>query len=143
MPSNFVFGLIWKNSPVRPHTLRTKPKSSGSYPFLPKLLKYLYYIIINYSGSIRELKSSKLTFSENLPRKFSETLRKDPGPSDSIRKYLNIIVLTYLAYTCYHTRLSSDIQKVGFYRKLANSIGSIQYIRISPGFCQIHTFNIY
>ena len=93
MPSDSVSGLILKNSPVRPHTLRMNPKSSESFPFLPKLLKYLYYIIISYSEAIRELKSSKLAFSENLPRRLSETRRKDFGSSELIRNYQNNIVL--------------------------------------------------
>ena len=93
MSSDPVSGPIWKNSPVRPHTLRTNPKSSGSYPFRPKLLKYLYYIIINYFEAIRELKSSKLAFSENLPGRLSETRRKDFESSELIRNYQNNIVL--------------------------------------------------
>ena len=60
-----------KNSPVGPNTLRTNPKFSESFPFLPKLFIYLYYIIMNYSELIQELKFSKHVFSENLSRKFS------------------------------------------------------------------------
>ena len=81
-----------KNSPIGPNTLRTNPKSSGSFSFLPKLLKYLYYIIISYSEAIRELKSSKLEFSENLPRMLSETRRKDFESSELIWNYQNNIV---------------------------------------------------
>ena len=66
MPSDSVSGPILKNYSVGPNTLRTNPKFFGSFPFLPKLLKYLYYIIISYSEVIRELKSSKLTFSDLL-----------------------------------------------------------------------------
>ena len=88
MLSDSVSDPILKNFPVGLSTLRTNPEFSGSFPFLPKLSKYLYYIIINYSDSIRELKFSKHVFSENLLMKFSETLRKDPGPSDFIRKIL-------------------------------------------------------
>ena len=143
MPSDSVSSLIWKNSPVRPHTLRTNPKSSGSYPFLPKLLKYLYYIIINYSGLIRELKSSKLAFSENLPGRLSETRRRDFGSSELIRKCQNNVISSLLTHIYRSARLNMDLQKVAFYRKLTYSTGSIQFIPISPGFYQIHIFNIY
>ena len=125
MPSNSVSGLIWKNSPVRPYTLRTNPKSSGSYPFLPKLLKYLYYIIINYSGSIRGLKSSKLAFSENLPRRLSGTRRKDFGSSELIRNYQNNLVSSLLTHIYRSARLNMDLQKVAFYRNDAYLTGSI------------------
>ena len=125
MPSDSVFGLNWKNSPVRPHTLRTKLKSSGSYPFLPKLLKYLYYIIINYSGSIRELKSSKLAFSENLPGRLSGTRRKDFGSSELIRNCQNNIISSLLTNIYRSARLNMDLQKVAFYRNVAFLTGSI------------------
>ena len=92
MPSDSVSGPILKNFPVGPNTLQTNPKFFGSFPFLPKLLKYLYYIIISYSEAIRELKSSKLVFSENLPRRLSETRRKDFESSELIRNYQNNIV---------------------------------------------------
>ena len=92
MPSDSVSGQILKNFPISPNILRTNPKFFGSFPFLPKLLKYLYYIIISYSEVIRELKSSKLVFSENLPRRLSETRRKDFESSELIRNYQNNIV---------------------------------------------------
>ena len=125
MPSDFVSGLIWKNPPVRPHTLRTSPKSSGSYPFLPKLFKYLYYIILNCSGSIRELKSSKLVFSENLPRRLSGTRRKDFGSSKLIRNYQKNLILSLLTHIYRSARLNMDLRKVAFYRKLIYFSGSI------------------
>ena len=92
MPLDSVSGPIMKYSPVGPNTLRTNPKFSGSFSFLPKLPKYLNYIIINYSGSIRELKFSKHAFSKNLPRKFFETLRKDLKSSELLQNYQNIII---------------------------------------------------
>ena len=125
MPSNSVSGLIWKNSSVRPHTLRTNPKSSGSYPFLPKLLKSLYYIILNYSEAIRELKSSKLTFSENLPRRLSETRRKDFGSSELIRNCQNNIISLLLTHIYRSARLNMDLRKVAFYRNVVFLTGSI------------------
>ena len=125
MPSDSVSGLIWKNSLVRPHTLRTNPKSSGSYPFLPKLLKYLYYIIINYSEAILELKSSKLAFSENLPRRLSETWRKDFGSSELIRNYQSNIISSLLTHIYRSARLNMDLRKVAFYRKLKQFTGLI------------------
>ena len=81
--------------------MRTNPKSSGSYPIFLKLLKYLYYIILNYSGAIRELKSSKLAFSENLPRRLSGTRRKElrilrTYPELSKQHYI-IIINSYLS----------------------------------------------
>ena len=125
MPSDSVSGLILKNFPVGPNTLRMNPKFSGSSPFHPKLLKYLYYIIINYSGSIRELKSSKLAFSENLPRRLSETRRKDFGSSELIRKCQNNIISSLLTHIYRFARLNMDLQKVAFYRKLIYFSGSI------------------
>ena len=125
MPSDSVSGLILKNSPVRPHTMRTNPKSSGSFPFLPKLLKYLYYIIINYSKAIRELKSSKLVFSENLPRRLSGTRRKDFGSSELIRNYQKNLILSLLTHIYRSARLNIDLRKVAFYRKLIYFSGSI------------------
>ena len=125
MPLDSVSGLIWKNSPVRPHTLRTNPKSSGSYPLFLKLLKYLNYIILNCSGSIRELKSSKLAFSENLPRRLSETRRKDFGSSELIRKCQNNIISSLLTHIYRFARLNMDLQKVAFYRKVVYFTGSI------------------
>ena len=125
MPSDSVSGLIWKNSSVRPHTLRTNPKSSGSYPILPKLLKYLYYIILNYSGSIRELKSSKLAFSENLPGRLSGTRRRDFGSSELIRNYQNNIISSILTQIYRSARLNMDSQKVAFYRNVTFLTGSI------------------
>ena len=125
MSSDSVSGPIWKNSPVRPHTLRTNPKSSGSYPILLKLLNYLYYIILNYSGSLRELKSSKLAFSENLPRRLSGTRRKDFGSSELIRNYQNIIISSILTHIYRSARLNMDLRKVAFYRKLIYFSGSI------------------
>ena len=125
MPSDSVSGQIWKNSLVRPHTLRTNPKSSGSSPFHPKLLKYLYYIIINYSGSIRELKSSKLAFSENLPRRLSGTRWKDFESSKLIRNCQNDIISSLLIHIYRSARLNMDLRKVAFYRKLKQFTGSI------------------
>ena len=125
MSSDSVSGPIWKNSPVRPHTMRTNPKSFGSYPILLKLLKYLYYIIINYSGSIRGLKSSKLAFSENLPRRLSGTRRKDFGSSELIRNYQNNLILSLLTHIYRSARLNMDLRKVAFYRKLIYFSGSI------------------
>ena len=87
MPSDSVSGPILKNSPVDPNILRTNPKFFRSFLFLPKLLKYLYYVIINYSESIRELKSLKHVFLENLPRKFSETPLKDLESYELLRNY--------------------------------------------------------
>ena len=92
MPSDLVSDQILKNSSIGPNILQTNLKFFGSFPFLPKLFKYLYYIIINYSKSIQELKSSNYVFSENLPRKLSETLWKDLESSELLRNYQNIII---------------------------------------------------
>ena len=125
MSSDSVSGPIWKNSPVRPHTLRTNPKSSGPYPIFLKLLKYHNYIILNCSGSIRELKSSKLAFSENLPGRLSETRRRDFGSSELIRNYQNNLISSLLTHIYRSARLNMDLQKVVFYRKVVYFTGSI------------------
>ena len=125
MSSDSVSDLFWKNSPIRPHTLRTNPKSSGSYPFFLKLLKYLNYIIINCSKAIRELKSSKLAFSENLPGRLSGTRRKDFGSSELIRNCQNNIISLLLTHIYRSARLNMDLRKVAFYRNVAFLTGSI------------------
>ena len=125
MPSDSISGLILKNSPVHPHTLRTNPKSSGSFPFLLKLLKYLYYIITNYSEAIRELKSSKLAFSKNLPGRLSETRRKDFESSELIRNCQNDIILILLIHIYRSALLNTDLRKVAFYRNVVYLTGSI------------------
>ena len=97
MPSDSVFGPISKNFPVGPKILRKNLKFFGFFSFLPKLFKYLYYIIMNYSESIRELKFSKHAFSENLPRIFFEMVRKDLESSEVLRNHQIIIINSYLS----------------------------------------------
>ena len=93
MLSDSVSGPHSENLSVSVNTLRTNPKFSGSFPFLPKSFKYHNYIIINYSGSIRELKFLKHVFLENLSKKFSETLWKDLESFEVPRNYQNINIL--------------------------------------------------
>ena len=63
---------------------------------LPKPSQYHYYIVINHSKVIRELKFPNYAFSKNLPIRFFvrffETLWKDSEPSEPIRNYSNNIV---------------------------------------------------
>ena len=101
MPSDLVSGPISKISLVGPKALWTNQKFFESFPFLPKSFKYHNYIIINYFGSIRELKSLKHAFSKNLSKIFfrnategSRILRTSP----ELPKHPHIIIInSYLS----------------------------------------------
>ena len=82
-------------------------------------------MLIYYSKLARWFKFSFYAFAEKLAEKFPQTLRNGLERSELIQNYLITLAISYLYPNQGYDQLRSFARETPFYRKLANSTGSI------------------